>query len=512
MRLAVILLALSTSAHAATTAITLRDGAHRRQIIRLGPADARGLAPVRWRDLDSGLDAPAFVGKDAVLQLDGDPLALARRLGFRLLRPLMPSLRLWLVESASDEDGLELAARLQAQFDDLAINGSVTQALPDLYLPRVHTDTLDTTPNDPRYPGQWFWPLLGMESAWHIESGRATVEVVVVDDGCDGNHPDLVDKLGPGKDVVDGDNDPSFAPGISNNSHGTSCAGLVAASTNNGIGIAGACPGCRMRCVRLLSPSGLVPTSADVDTYQFVLDVNAAVASNSWGFKDPTPVPQPLADAIGQVYDHGRGGLGALVVFAAGNDSRLLGADELNAVRGVITVGAVNNFGELAQFSNFGPSVAVVAPTGTSTTDISGPDGSDPGDYTSSFGGTSSACPIVAGVLGLMVSAAPDKTAAELTAVLVGTAKQSLFATPDAAGHDDQYGFGLIQPAVALRQLVPLPPPPPPPKAGCACDVGGAHRDDTTPVIALGILTLLLGLHRAYRRTDLARGGLTLGD
>jgi len=488
---------LSVANAATVGAVNLRDGAHRRQIIRTGAIDAHGRKAVRWRDLDSGLDAPAFIGTEALVQLavGSDAAEVGRRLGFRPLRALMPSRRLWLIESLSDEDGLDLAVRLQR-------DAALVEALPDLYLERVHTETLDTAPNDPRYPGQWFWKLLGMEDAWKIESGRATVEVVVVDDGCDGQHPDLIDKLGPGKDVVDGDDDPSYAPGISNNSHGTSCAGLVAASTNNGIGIAGACPGCRMRCVRLLSPSGLVPTSADVETYQFVLDVNAAVVSNSWGFKTSTPVPTALAEAISQVYDQGRGGLGGLVVFAAGNDSRLLGGDELNAVRGVITVGAVNNFGELAQFSNFGPSVAVVAPTGTSTTDISGSDGSDPGDYTSSFGGTSSACPIVAGVLGLMVSAAPDKTAAELTQILVGTAKQSLFASPDATGHDDQYGFGLIQPAVALRQLIPLPTTPPP-RSGCACDVGGTHRP---PPLTLALIPFLAWLcHRRHRRTDHSR-------
>src|SRR6185436_10257003 len=118
----------------------------------------------------------------------------------------------------------------------------------------------------------------------------------------------------------------------------------------------------------------------------------------SWGFTTATPVPKPLADAIQLVHEQGRGGLGALVVFAAGNDDRLLGAGELEAVPGVTTVGAVNNFDEVAQFSNHGPSLAVVAPTGTLSTDISGSDGDNPGDYIASFGGTSSACPIVAGI------------------------------------------------------------------------------------------------------------------
>jgi MYXO-CTERM domain-containing protein len=448
--------------------VMLHDGTHQRRVERL-PRFENGLQEVRWSDVETGRAAPAFVGRRAIVRGNVE--------GITRLRELM--LDYWLVESASpDEDGLALAARLQA---------AGAEAWPDLYFPR-RRDAFMVPPDDPQYPGQWFYKQVGLEDAWKIESGNAGVTVAVIDNGCDLQHPDLADKMDPGRDAIHATGDPSFAPNIKGNFHGTACAGLVAASTNNHIGVAGACPGCRLRCVKLLddSGSGLVPVSADMDAFQFVLDSGAQVASNSWGFTTATPVPQPLADAIQLVHDQGRNGLGTIVVFAAGNDDRLLGADELESLPTVFTVGAVNNFGEVAQFSNHGP-ISVVAPTGTLSTDISGADGDNPGDYISTFGGTSSACPIVAGIFGLMVSLAPQKSADELSDLLRATAKQSTFATPDAMGHDDFYGYGQVQPALALKMLQPPAMP-----SGCGCHVGGAGTSQSW--------ALLLGLVFLFRR------------
>ncbi len=436
------------------------------------------LQPVRYGDARAVHRARAFVGRGALVELaaDADDAAL----GIVRRRAILPSRNLWLVESASaqSEDGLALAARLQRRVE---FGASVKQALPDLYFPRrAHAPA-----NDPRFAGQWFLQRIGIEAAWDLQRGSADVTVVVIDNGCDLQHPDLVNKLDQGKDVIDGDDDPSYAPNANGNNHGTACAGLVGASTDNQLGVAGVCPNCRVRCVRLLpdDPMGLVPISADADAFAFALSVNAAVTSNSWGFTEAIAVPEMLKDAIATVRRDGRGGLGMLVVFAAGNDDRELLDEELNAVPGVITVGAVNNFGEVAQFSNFGKSVAVVAPLGTLTTDISGADGSDPGDYTSLFGGTSSACPLVAGLFGLMVSAAPTKTAAELEQVLLDTAVQSIFATPDPMGHDLYYGYGEID---AHAALTVLQPPVPPKKKGCA--IGDGPLDPSLLLVVAWLL------------------------
>lgn len=442
------------------------DRGQRVDVERLGPAelDAFGkeLAPVALRYAD-GRHATAHVDRTAIVQIDPSAgVEALEALGLRPVRALMPSIGLWLVEDGLVEegvvegegDGLALAERLSS---DAARARGVRAASPNLYLARrrFQDPPAPYTPSDPRFAGQWYFDNLGMTEAWGYTRGAATTSIVVVDTGCDMTHPDLVDKLDGGRDVVDGDDDPSYLASDPGAAHGTQCAGIVGASTDNDIGIAGGCPECRVRCVRMLSDAP-TPLSADVQAFQYALETEASVVSNSWGFVQAIPVPSALESAIVEVATNGRGGKGAMVLFAAGNDDREIGDDELQAVDGVVCVGAVNNFDDSTPFTNRGRSLDIVAPTGTLTTDIQGAGGDDPSDYTSLFGGTSSACPVAAGVAGLLVSAAPEKTGAELSRILIETTRPAPYAEPDARGHDLVYGYGIIQPAEALRVALGL--------------------------------------------------------
>ncbi|MFN7134618.1 MAG: S8 family serine peptidase, partial [Myxococcales bacterium] len=280
--------------------------------------------------------------------------------------------------------------------------------------------------------------------------------------------------------------------------------------TNNGLGVAGACPKCRVRCVRLLNDTGMVSLSADVEAFQFALQTGAAVVSNSWGFSQAIPVPKALADAINHVHDTARGGRGALILFASGNDDRLLRDDELLGVRGVIGVGATNSFDEGTPFTNYGPPVDLVAPTGTLTTDVSGPDGDDKGDYTSNFGGTSSACPVAAGVAGLLVSAAPERSVGELEQLLVRTARRAPYAQPDSKGHDFIYGYGIVDPVRALKAIYEPEVPDagaepdaalPPPDPGSAGDAPGCGCGTACGGRGAFVLLLLLAAGARFRRS-----------
>lgn len=447
----------------------LHDGQRTVEVARLGPAR------ISWDGVPVGIDDHALVW----VGVGASPPDF-NTLGVTL--ESWPSRRLGVarVRGRPGEDGLQVSLRLRGH-----VGSSLRAVIPDIHIPHA-ISSIRIPPDDPRYAAQWYFERIDLEAAWRLETGREDVSIVVVDNGCDALHPDLVDKLDPGRDVIDGDDDPSFEPGVSGNEHGTACAGLVGATSDNGIGIAGACPNCRVRCVRLLSDDpASTPLSADVAAFEFALDVGADVVSNSWGFAAPITVPGPLRAIIEEALRSGRDGAGLVVVFAAGNDNRTIGDDELQAIPGVITVGATNNFDESTAFSNRGRSVDVVAPTGTLTTDVSGGDGESPGDYTSRFGGTSSACPVVAGIAGLLVSADADVTAAEVRDLLTTTAAQSFFATPGPDGHDDRYGFGLVRPEAALRALLDLPSDPvdagtPPPDA-TAADAGrpdGAQAPD----------------------------------
>lgn len=477
---------------------------------RVVERDASGLVLVH-----RGRRIPVQLGSERVIVVGADTSLLEAR-GLELDEVLSERARVWAVRSRTEGEGpFEVAARLAP---DVA-RGALATAAPDLAFEHVRHD-IDVPPDDPRFGGQWFFETLDMQSAWAIEDGRPEVTIAVVDDGCDLMHPDLEAHMLAGYDAVDDDDDPSFLPGESGNEHGTACAGLAAAVTDNGVDVAGACPECSLRCVRLLGASGAaVPVSSDVRAFDFVLEhPDVAVVSNSWGFASGVPVPSALAAVIRTVLTEARGGLGALVVFAAGNDAATIASDELQAIEGVLTVGATNTFDEATSFSNRGECLALVSPTGTLTTDLQGAEGASDGDVTSSFGGTSSSCPIVAGIAGLVASLDGAKSASELRAILVDSARAAPYATPDADGHDLVYGYGIVDPVAALESVratrdagvaldaaVSDASVPSPSSAGCACSVGAPRAPRGLAVL---VLALLVGL--AVRRTS--RVGVRTGS
>jgi MYXO-CTERM domain-containing protein len=484
-------------------------------------------------DITSGSERfPARIGTERVLVTVRGALDPAQE-GLVIDEVLSERARIWAVRSTRGEDVLALAARLAP----LVQRGVLASAMPDLALSHW-TDAISIPPNDPRYGGQWFFQTIHIEDAWRHQDGDPSVAVAVIDDGCDLTHPDLVPHLRQGYDALNDLPDPTFTPMTMGNNHGTSCAGLVAAATDNGTDVAGTCAECSLRCVRLLGADGtLIPISTDVRAFDFVMmQADTAVASNSWGFTSGAPAPGPLVDAITATMTMGHGGLGTVVVFAAGNDAAVIGPLELQAIPGVITVGAINEFDEAASFSNRGDSVALVAPTGTLTTDIAGADGEDPGDTTARFGGTSSACPIVAGVLGLMASQRPDMTAAQLREAVIATVRPAPFAVPDAMGHDPLYGYGIVDPAAALARIDPAGVPDagprdggavdagasdagasdagsidggsaPAPSSRCGCGVVGAHHGSLGATLALALIAMVIARRRRAAALALVLAG-----
>ena len=336
------------------------------------------------------------------------------------------------------------------------------------------------TPDDPRYPTQWHYPLIGLPQAWELSTGSSGVIVAVVDTGVFLAHSELQGRLIDGYDFIqdparalDGDgidpnpDDPGNGPVLELSSfHGTHVAGTVGAETNNQLGVAAVSWGAQIMSVRVIGQGG----ATSVDVLEGVR--YAAGFENTSGTLPPrradiinlslggSPFSQFEQDVYTQVRD-----AGVIVVSAAGND----GTSEAYypaSYDGVVSVSAVGPDKQRAPYSNFGMFVDVAAPGGNLDLDFNGdglPDGVlstsvgiDAGERTSAvrfMEGTSMASPHMAGVVALMRSVHAELTPAELDALL-----QSGSITEDLGdeGRDDVYGHGLIDGVRALREAARL--------------------------------------------------------
>lgn len=317
---------------------------------------------------------------------------------------------------------------------------------------------------DPLFPRQWGLGAIKADQSWSITSGLPQVRVAVIDSGVDLEHPDLKNNLLEGYDDVDADSRPQPALDAYN-AHGTACAGIIAAVGRNGIGVIGVAPGCKVLPIRLAMVVNGYLYERPGATARCILRavrLGAWVISNSYG----GPAPDlTVRKAIEKAVRDGRGGKGCVVVASAGNDNSTVKFPA--AYPDVIAVAATRQDDDrctpadwgLGQGSCFGPEVSVSAPgIDIWTTDIGGPAGYlGGGDYTDSFGGTSAACPFVAGVVALMLSVNPQLTAREVRHILQETADKTGSAGYGPGGRNDYLGHGRVNASRAVseaRQLL----------------------------------------------------------
>ncbi|MCU7722769.1 S8 family serine peptidase [Actinoplanes sp. KI2] len=320
--------------------------------------------------------------------------------------------------------------------------------------------------------------------AWADSRGEGIV-VCVIDDGLDVTHAEFgsAGKLVAPRSVSRprGD-DPR--PGDGDN-HGTACAGVACA---DGVDKAsGVAPGARLMPVRLVSGLG---SQDEADAFVWAADHGADVISCSWGpadgrWWDPTdpthnqvvPLPDNTRLAIEYAIAHGRDGKGCVITWAAGNGAESVDNDGYASYDKVIAVAACNDLGRQSRYSDHGAALWCSFPSsngspsrtpGIWTTDRCGREGYNAGDeslgdaagdYTNSFGGTSSAAPGVAGVAALILSANPGLRWDEVKDLLRASADRidDNATEYDENGHSNRYGYGRVNAAAAVRLALSQP-------------------------------------------------------
>lgn len=292
---------------------------------------------------------------------------------------------------------------------------------------------MELNTNDPYFKDQWALKNTGqdggtigadikIESAWNFTKGSSLVKIAVLDCGVDISHPDLdgcwylgYDATGLGSAGV-----PNYD--IINNYHGTLCAGLIFAQTDNNIGIAGVSPNCKLISVRI-GTTNILGTLTNTSTTKIADGINYAfqtayadILSNSWNDDFDNVIEISIKNAV----NNGRNGKGCLVFFAAGNDNSSVSFPA--SLSEVIAVGATGNMDYKASFSNYGENLDLSAPgLNIISTDVSGIYGANAsGDYHTDSG-TSFSCPIAAGVMGLILSINPYLTQLEARRILEST-------------------------------------------------------------------------------------------
>ncbi len=305
--------------------------------------------------------------------------------------------------------------------------GDLTRRLatiPDvLYAEPNHTRTLMRTPSDSVVGEQWALPNIKAFEAWDITTG-GEITIAILDTGVSSSHPDLAGKVLPGYDFFNGDGDASDDEG-----HGTYVAGVAAANSDNGTGIAGICWGCKILPVKVLNSRGQGDDATIATGIRWAADQGARIISMSLGGPEDTQV---LRDAV--AYAHERN---VLLVAASGNGHAEGNVPNYPAAYPyVLAVSASTVNDRVTGFSTTGDFVDIAAPgVGLWSTLWTQREG----DTYGAANGTSAACPHVAGAAGLALTLRPDLSADQLAEVLMASADDQ-----GPPGRDPEYGHGRL--------------------------------------------------------------------
>ncbi|PKO23703.1 MAG: hypothetical protein CVU38_02700 [Chloroflexi bacterium HGW-Chloroflexi-1] len=300
-------------------------------------------------------------------------------------------------------------------------------------------------PNDPFIGDQWNMRRVGAPAAWDVTTGSYSFVVAVIDSGIDRTHPEFANRLLPGRDYVNSDNDPSDDCG-----HGTHVAGILAAAANNAIGVAGLASTVKLLPLKVLDSSGIGTYDNIANAIERAADSNAQVINLSLGgFSSSSRLQQAVNYALAR---------NALVVAAVGNCAQ--GGWQCNdqtnpdyypaAYSGVLAVAASDHYDNWASYSGYKSYVQLAAPGGVSSDQIWS---TVPGGYDFEYG-TSMATPLVSAAAALVWTLTPAATYTQVADILKNTADK-IGPDPYPTGRNDYFGYGRLHVAKAVRWAYP---------------------------------------------------------
>lgn len=274
----------------------------------------------------------------------------------------------------------------------------------------------------------WFYNQIGLYEAWNETMGNPNIKIAVIDDSFDPNHSELINQIENPWNVFD------YSDKIQtyNNRliHGTHVAGTIAGEYNNGVGISGVAPLCKIIPIQIADQNGRMTTSSILDGVFYALKNGADVINMSLGI-DLSNAYGSLAEEQqeayaktiyleeaemwNEVYEIAYNE-GAIIVQAAGNSSVISALDPMKRSKVSIIVGASDQNERVAQFSNYGDGVDIYAPGVNIYSSI-------PNQKFQQMDGTSMASPIVAGCVALIRTVNKDISIADIKKLMNATGK-----------------------------------------------------------------------------------------
>ena len=345
-----------------------------------------------------------------------------------------------------------------------------------VYVERLGSRRPAYAPNDLLAPKQWHLEFNRTFDFWEAPTILPAVRVAVIDSGIDGDHPDFAGKIADAKSFVGG------SARVDEEGHGTFVAGLIAASVNNTVGIAGVASSAELLVAKVVDGNDLIDVEAEVKAIRWAVEHDAQVINMSLGgFRDPRDPERdafsPLeAQAVG--WAHGRG---VVIVAAVGNNTDTPPrpwpfASYPAALPHVLGVSALARDGSVPVFSHrdkiyndiAAPGVGILSTfpraltAETKECPEQGYSSCAPDDYRKGQG-TSFAAPQVSAAAAVLLAVRPNLRPEQVTELLTRTAHDVNGATGCrgcAPQRDALTGWGRLDVNAALKQLLSAGPPP----------------------------------------------------